>query len=201
MTPVLVALLSLAAHDGSQSTSQFTFLSNGEVSVRIDVNAVDVAELCNVSSAARADRDRRDADLDTCLRRGFPFWLKFTDLTRDTAPSCHVEFLDWRALSDGTDAVLRLSAAGKCASLPRRFAVDWGLFMAHDHTSVATLIVPQQPPRLLLFSQRARKVIVELPSPWPWRTIVVMSVVCVIVALGAALARARRRRHGAAPHR
>jgi hypothetical protein len=191
---VVVALV--AGHSASRGQSEFDVDEDGHVAITIALVEPDLPELCDVDLGLVDPQKIRAAEerLDVCVANDFPRWLRL----RVDDVACPVTGGRYRR---GPGLAVVLAAEAACPP-PRGHALvlDWGLFAgaALDHTSTATLRLPDGTTHKALLSRRKNKLSIDVKGDVPVVAIAAAASVVVVVgafALAVLLRRRRRRQN------
>ena len=200
---VVVVATSIGAHNRSEGRSSFVIQEAGRVDVLIELNGLDVPDICNadllVEEARKPMMRERFA---ACLTTTLPQLLR---LKADDKP-CRVAYDRFDEIPAPPNAdTVRIFAGADCGGaaheLPSKIVVDWGLFAGNalDHVSVAKIEQPHDKPKLAMLSKRAPRLTIEVARPL-WLTVVPIAAGAVVVVAAVVVAaivvrrrRARRR--------
>jgi hypothetical protein len=158
--PLLVAS-GARAHDSTKGNSRFAVQADGRVSVQIDLQEQDVADLVDIDlSSPKEAEEAAKGLLDGRLSTALPRWLV---LEGDGAP-CPVVYDRWERY--GTRGV-RLLAEARCPARPLLLTVHWGLSTATklNVISLAVIVTPEGQERAVTFSRARRKLELRVTPP------------------------------------
>lgn len=185
---VVVALVSIAAHNNSDGTSRFVVAQDGTVDIALQLLAVDTPELCGF---ALLPDTASSPPLDRCVQR-LSSWLRL----RSDDELCAIDTPSW------STAGLELSIRGVAhcdRPAGHDLVIDWGLFAGQEieHVNTATIVLPDASEQRVLFSRRHNKATVAVPDPRGMRAAVaalIVGIASIVVGVGVWW-RKRRRGH------